>query len=169
MQPSHIIIADDHQMFAQSVSRHLRERFGVVTVVHCGAELLRLLERTEADCLLLDHRLKDIDGIDLLPAIRAAAPRLKVIALTMYNHPALVHRYRQAGAAGFVVKDDKLREIERAIRCVLAGGPFHESPGVARVRRAAEGAAAALPAVDAAPPAGTAPHRPRHDVAGDRR
>jgi DNA-binding NarL/FixJ family response regulator len=136
LNPIRVMIAEDHKSFAETLATALWRQFEIVAMAHTGADLLRLLPASEPDCLLLDHQLPDCDGLDLLPRIRVAAPRLKVIALTQHNLPMLVHRYQQAGAAGFVIKEEPLREIERAIRGVIRGERFHASPGVDHARGA---------------------------------
>ncbi|HXY20527.1 MAG TPA: response regulator transcription factor, partial [Gemmatimonadales bacterium] len=93
-----LVIADDHRVVVQGLQQLLGGRFDIVGVAYAGDELLRLLEGTAADGLLLDLSLPGRNGLDILPDIRALQPDLKVLVLTMHADRVLAEASIAAGA-----------------------------------------------------------------------
>jgi len=124
-----LVIADDHRVVVQGLQQLLGGRFDIVGVAYAGDELLRLLEGTAADGLLLDLSLPGRNGLDILPDIRALQPDLKVLVLTMHADRVLAEASIAAGALGFVPKDAGMDELELALEQVL-GGRRYVSPRV---------------------------------------
>ena len=116
-----LILADDHALFVEGLTRVLRPRYDVVAVAHSGDELLELLPSTRADCLLLDLSLPGRSGLDLLPDVRSVQPELRVLIVTMHLDRVLAEASLAGGAQGFVPKDSGIEELEVAIEEVLAG------------------------------------------------
>ena len=127
-----LILADDHHLLVQGMRSLLEARFDVVAVAHSGAELLAVLERTDADCLLLDLAMPDHNGLELMPDIKALRPDLKVLVVTMHLDRVLADAVLHAGAHGFIPKDSGTEELEAAIRTVLAGRRY-VSPRVPKI------------------------------------
>ncbi len=119
-----LILVDDHHMVVEGLRAMLQRKFTVVAVAYSAAELLDLLPRVSADCLLLDLSLPDRNGLDLMPDIIATAPELRVLVVTMHLDRVLAEAARDAGARAFVPKDSSLDELEEAIRRVMAGETF---------------------------------------------
>ncbi len=120
-EQARLIIADDHRMVVQGLEQMLGQRFEVVGVAYAGDELLKLLQRTPADGLLLDLSLPGRSGLDILPEIRTLQPDLKVLVLTMHADRVLAEASLAAGALGFVPKDAGMEELKLALSEVLAG------------------------------------------------
>ena len=116
-----LVIADDHRMVVQGLEQMLGKRFDIVGVAYAGDELLKLLQRTPADCLLLDLSLPGRSGLDILPEIRTLQPDRNVLVLTMHADRVLAEASRAAGALGFVPKDAGMEELKVALTEVLAG------------------------------------------------
>jgi DNA-binding NarL/FixJ family response regulator len=116
-----IIIADDHQMFVESLGLVLRRSYDIVGVAHNSAELMDVVSRCEADCALLDIMLPGRNGIECIPAVRGARPSLKILVVTMLLDRGLAIAALDAGAHGFVPKDASVEELVLAINEVLAG------------------------------------------------
>jgi DNA-binding NarL/FixJ family response regulator len=120
-EPVRLLIADDHHMVVEGLRKLLEPRYKVVGVAHSGAAALKLVARQPADCLLLDLSMPQGNGLDLIAPIRAAAPDLKILIVTMFVDKALAEAALQAGADGFVPKDAGSEELQTAIVEVLAG------------------------------------------------
>lgn len=73
------------------------------------------------DLVLLDLRLKEGDGLELIKSLRSQFPALRILVLSQYEAPHYVERALRAGAMGYVVKDQAAEEVLSAIRSVLAG------------------------------------------------
>jgi DNA-binding NarL/FixJ family response regulator len=125
------VIADDHRLLVQGLQQMLGRRFDVVGVAYAGDELLEVLRRTTADCLILDLSLPGRSGIDLLPDIRKVQPGLRILVVTMHVDRILAEAALAAGALGFVPKDSGMDEVETGLREVLAGRRYL-SPRVPR-------------------------------------
>ena len=126
-----LVIADDHRVLVQGLREMLGRRFDVVGAAYSGDELLSLLRKTPADCLLLDLSLPGRSGLDVLPDIRALQPDLRIVVLTMHTDRILAEASLAAGALGFVPKDSPMDEVENALAEVLAGRRYL-SPRVPR-------------------------------------
>jgi DNA-binding NarL/FixJ family response regulator len=116
-----LVIADDHRLVVQGLEQLLGKRYDIVGVAYAGDELLKLLQRTPADALLLDLSLPGRSGLDILPDIRALQPDLTVLVLTMHADRVLAEASLAAGALGFVPKDAGMEELQLALTEVLAG------------------------------------------------
>jgi DNA-binding NarL/FixJ family response regulator len=119
-----LVLADDHHMLVDSLRAMLEGRYEVVAVAYSGRELLEVLARHRADCLLLDLGLPGRTGLELLPDIRRLQPGIKVLIVTMHVDRAVADAAIRAGADGFIPKDSGLAELREAIDAVLAGGSF---------------------------------------------
>ena len=116
-----LIITDDHPMVVEGLRSMLQHRYDVVAVAHSGKDLLKVLRKVRADCLLLDLSMPERNGLELLPDIRAIRPSLKVLVVTMHLEKTLAVAALDAGANGFIPKDSGMAELEEAIEAVLAG------------------------------------------------
>jgi two-component system, NarL family, response regulator len=88
------------------------------TVCECtdGAEALAAYERFHPDWVLMDIKMKQMDGLEATREIHACAPEAKIMIVTDYDQAELREAAREAGAREYVVKDDLL-----AIPRLLAG------------------------------------------------
>lgn len=121
-----LAIVDDHPLVGHGLAS-LLEREGDLKVVGIGASLEEaetLLASDDPDVLLLDIRLREQSGLDLLPRLRQA--RTAVIVLTAYDHAPYLAAAHRLGAAGFVLKTAPLAELVDAIRRVARGGLVFE-------------------------------------------
>lgn len=127
-----IMIVDDHSLVRRGMSHVVRECFDDVEVVEaCGAaEALRFMEAGPADVALVDVRMPDTDGLELLRQMKAGWPDVPVIMLTSFDHAHYVRRALAEGAAGYLLKDATPDDLEQAIRVALSGGGNVLSPRV---------------------------------------
>jgi NarL family two-component system response regulator LiaR len=75
----------------------------------------------QPDVLLLDIRMKEGDGLQALPQIKAVSPRTSVIMLTTYANPGYLARAISGGAAGYLSKEINPEQIVRAVRAAASG------------------------------------------------
>lgn len=131
--PIRILLVDDHPMVREGLRARLSSvpRLRVVGEAGEAAEALRQLDLHQPDVVLQDVGLKDGNGIDLVPAMLARQPALRVLMFSMYDNPEYVQRALQAGARGYVLKETPAEEVLAAIEAVVAGGTFL-SPAVSR-------------------------------------
>jgi len=96
-----------------------------------GAAAVDLLRRTAADVVLMDIRMPELDGLEATRRIIAADPSSRILILTTFDLDEYVYRALEAGASGFVLKDDPPEQLIAAVRTV-AGGDALLSPSVTR-------------------------------------
>jgi DNA-binding NarL/FixJ family response regulator len=121
-----IMLADDHVMFRQGVRRIIEETPGleVVGEANDGLELLRLLKTQETELVLLDISMPLLRGLEATREIKQLYPQVKIILLTMHRTREFLHQALEAGAEGFLLKEDADFELLRAIQTVRGGGKF---------------------------------------------
>ena len=122
-EPIRILIVDDHPLLREGITMVLAQEKDMLLVgaASTGREALSLYATTRPDLVLMDLRLPDMNGIDAMTAIRASAPRAKVVILTTFEGDAEVSRALNAGAAGYLLKSMPRKQIVEALRQVLAG------------------------------------------------
>jgi DNA-binding NarL/FixJ family response regulator len=130
-----VLLADD-QALIRAGFRVLLEAAGDVTVVGeavNGAQAVDLARQTQADVVLMDIRMPDVDGLEATRRIAAAddLAGVRVIILTTFETDDYVYQALRAGASGFLVKDCEPDDLIRAVR-VVARGDALLSPSVTR-------------------------------------
>jgi DNA-binding NarL/FixJ family response regulator len=118
-----VLIVDDHEMFASSLAMVLDAEPDlrvVGTAATCKAAL-SLVQATAPDVILLDHRLPDGDGVDLIGPLLAALSTAQVVMVTGSTSDQVLLAAVEAGAAGFVDKSRSIEEVVSAVRSAAAG------------------------------------------------
>jgi len=127
-----VVIADDHHLVREGIRQVLMagDEFEVVGEAGDGAEAFRLAESLTPDVLVLDVSMPGQSGIDVTSALRDRASPVRVLVLSVHDHPQYVIAAVRAGARGYLRKDTEPAELRRAIRAVARGEAFF-SPSVA--------------------------------------
>jgi DNA-binding NarL/FixJ family response regulator len=120
---SRILVVDDHPVVRQGLLHFINQQ---EDLVGCGeasnsAEALRAIALCHPDLAIVDVRLKNEDGLELIKQLKAGFPELRILMLSQYDLPLYAERALRAGALGFVIKAQAADEILTAIRSVLAG------------------------------------------------
>ena len=115
--PIRVLIADDHQLFAQALEAMLADEEQIDVVGHArdGRQAIELARTLEPDVILMDISMPGMDGIEATRRLRAARVPVRVLVLTGSNSRIDVDRARDAGAAGYVTKDRIASELLDAI------------------------------------------------------
>ncbi len=92
--PIKVVLIDDHPLFRAAAAAALRDVAGIAIVGEAsdGAAALPLISRERPHVVLVDIRLPDIGGIELVPRIRAAHPSTKIIMLSAFAYEVYVRR-----------------------------------------------------------------------------
>ena len=125
--PIRIVVADDHALVREGIRRVLEEvpEFEVVAEAADGEETLECVKRSQPDVLLLDLTMPGIGGLEVTRLIRSESERPRVIILSMHDEAEYVLRAVQAGADGYLLKDDAGPKMLRlAVAAVHSGESF---------------------------------------------
>jgi DNA-binding NarL/FixJ family response regulator len=133
VQKIRAVLADDHALVRQGISRFLEES-GEITVVaeaEDGERALELVAEHKPDIAILDIRMPKLSGVDLARRIKAEYPEVKILMLTAYDDDPYVFALLQAGVDGYIVKTADSTQLIQAIRQIMRGEPALD-PGVAK-------------------------------------
>ncbi len=100
------MLVDDHAGFRQVVQNLLQAAGVEWAECEDGAEAVREYPRVRPDVVLMDIAMKGLDGLQATRQIRRAFPEARVIMLTQYDDPDLRLAAKEAGAVGYLLKDD---------------------------------------------------------------
>ncbi|HMJ72392.1 MAG TPA: response regulator transcription factor [Solirubrobacterales bacterium] len=121
-----VLIADDHGI-VRSGLRLLLERqpdIEVVAEAADGAEARELAIRERPDLAILDVKMPKLTGLQATREIKAQAPEVAVLILSMHDEERYISEALKAGASGYVVKTQADTDLVAAIRAVERGEPF---------------------------------------------
>ena len=115
--PLTVVIADDHDLFAESVRAFLSTERSIDVVGRAanGEEAARLVAEVKPDVVLMDISMPVMNGFEAARKIRDAVPDTCVLFLTGSNSPADVAEARASGGAGYLTKDRIASELVNAI------------------------------------------------------
>jgi len=120
-----ILIADDFAAFRRLISSKLKENgFQTVAEASDGLEAVAQAATLQPDIVLLDIGMPNLDGIKAAAQIRTVAAKSKILFLSQFTDPAIVHSALSGGAMGYVYKSEIHRELLPAIEAALAGKTF---------------------------------------------
>src|SRR6201982_1645300 len=121
---SHLLIADDHAIFAEALRVYLEKTHTVVGLVRDGHAMVAEATRLRPDVIVVDVGMPLLNGLDAARRINVEAPNIRLVFLTMRDDPNLTAAALELGAIGFVLKHSAGQELLKAIDHVLHGKPY---------------------------------------------
>ncbi|MEI7056260.1 response regulator transcription factor [Nocardioides sp. CCNWLW239] len=133
--PIRVVVVDDQELVRSGLRRILRRRDGMEIVAECGdgSEVVEALEANPADVVVMDLRMRQVDGIAATRQLRALPSAPPVLVLTTFDEDELVSGALRAGAAGFILKDSPAEELVMAVRSVALGDAWLDPAITGRV------------------------------------
>lgn len=118
-----ILSVDDHPLFQEGIGALLncQPDMSLAGVASKGTEAIEAFRALQPDVTLMDLRLPDLSGLDVLIAIRSEFPEARIIMLTTFERDAEIRRALKAGARGYLLKSMPAQQIIETIRQVHAG------------------------------------------------
>src|SRR5271154_4449279 len=115
----HLLIADDHAIFAEALRVLLEKTYSVVGIVADGRALVSEAARLKPDVAVVDVGMPLLNGLDAARRVREQAPNIRLVFLTMTDDPNLAAAALELRRVGFVLKHSAARELLTAIEHVL--------------------------------------------------
>ncbi len=128
-----VMLVDDHSLVRAGIRHVLAGTPGMEVVAEAGdgATALRLAAESRPDLVVLDLSLPDASGLEITAGLRELLPQVRVLILSVHDHPEYVLGAVRAGAQGYLRKDTSPAELREGIRAVARGESYF-SPPVAR-------------------------------------
>lgn len=123
-----IAIVDDSDEFRKAIRFYLEQipDFVAVGEAKNGVEFIKLAKETAIDVALVDIKMPEMDGIAATYQIaKTYYPYLKIIAISMHNEFENLKAMIEAGAMGYINKDDVFLHLEKAIRSVMSNKHYY--------------------------------------------
>lgn len=121
-----VVLADDH-VFVRDGIKSLLENEANITVIGeatDGLEALTAIDELKPDLLILDIRMPNLTGIEVVEKLRGKNNNVKIIMLSMHESEEYVLKSIQAGADGYLLKGSSKEEFLKAVHTVSNGGKY---------------------------------------------
>jgi DNA-binding NarL/FixJ family response regulator len=140
-----VYLVDDQSIIRAALRSFLGARPDIEVVGDCGdpRAALKAIQDLRPDVVVLDITMPGLSGLDLLPQVRKALPRSKVVMLTHHEGENFVQQALESGAEGYLSKDSDPSELALAILAVQRGDPYvspRVAAGLVRGLRSGDGA-----------------------------
>lgn len=135
IKPIRVLIADDHLLLRDGISV-LIANCGDIEVVgeaETGREAIAVHRRLRPDVTLVDLQLPDMDGVEVITAIRQDSPQARLIVLTTYSGDTRAQKALKAGARAYALKNHVRRDLLDTIRLVFAGHKYIDPEVAAQI------------------------------------
>ena len=133
MKPIRILLADDHHLVRAGFRGLLESLAGIEVIGEAcnGREALHLIETQRPDVVLMDIGMAELNGLEATARSTQEYPAVRVIILSMHADKEYVLKALRAGAAGYLLKDADITQLELAVKAVASGGTFL-SPSISK-------------------------------------
>jgi DNA-binding NarL/FixJ family response regulator len=132
MRPLKVLLADDHRLILAATRLVLEQADDIELVGEAtsGSQVLPLIARTNADLVLLDIRMPEMDGLTCLDRIRKTHPDVAVVVMSGCDDPETISAALARGARSFISKLIDPRDLPSALRLAAEGGVYNSVSSV---------------------------------------
>ncbi len=123
MEKIRVFLAEDHVVVREGLRELIRQEADMEVVGEAGdgEETVRLTKELKPDVVLMDIAMPGLNGIEATRQIKGNLPRTCILVLTAYDNPEFIFAVIEAGAAGYLLKNIKGKELVNAIRTAHEG------------------------------------------------
>jgi DNA-binding NtrC family response regulator len=118
--PLRLLLVDDEKSFVNILTKRFQRRNIKVTKAYSGADAIQALRTDEFDVAVLDLKMEDMDGIEVLKILKIMDPRLAVIMLTGHGSAEAAEQGLKLGAFDYLSKPCELEELLKKIESAYA-------------------------------------------------
>ena len=121
-----VLLVDDHELMRRGIRDAINtsDHFEVIDESDTGEEALMKVEKYQPDVLISDISMSGVSGIGLCKEVRESYPETKVLMLSMHKDPQYIIKAFEAGASGYLPKDVKDEELQKAIIEISEGRKY---------------------------------------------
>lgn len=121
-----VVLADDHVFVRDGIKSLLENEANIEVVGEAidGADTLEVVAETKPDLLIVDIRMPNLTGIEVVEKLRSEKNTVKIIMLSMHESEEYVLKSIKAGADGYLLKGSSKEEFLKALHTVSAGGKY---------------------------------------------
>jgi len=118
-----VLLAEDHTVVREGIRELIlgEEDMEVVGEVGNGEEAVKLVSQMEPDVILMDVAMPGMNGIEATRRIKKSHPSIAILVLTAYDSEEFISALLKAGAAGYLLKNVRGRQLVNSIRAVCDG------------------------------------------------
>ena len=110
-----VLLVDDEIGFADVLAKRLGKRGMAVTPVYTGTEAIQTIRKNDFDVAVLDLKMEDMDGIEVLKIFKKAYPEMEVIMLTGHGSEKAAKEGIEYGAFDYLTKPCELKDLVKKI------------------------------------------------------
>jgi DNA-binding NarL/FixJ family response regulator len=121
-----VVLADDHVFVRDGIKSLLENEANIEVVGEAidGADALEVVAATQPDLLIVDIRMPNLTGIEVVEKLRSENNNVKIIMLSMHESEEYVLKSIKAGADGYLLKGSSKEEFLKALHSVAVGGKY---------------------------------------------
>lgn len=121
-----VVLADDHVFVRDGIKSLLENEANIEVVGEAidGADALEVVATSKPDLLIVDIRMPNLTGIEVVEKLRSESNSVKIIMLSMHESEEYVLKSIKAGADGYLLKGSSKEEFLKALHTVAAGGKY---------------------------------------------
>lgn len=129
MEKIKVLIADDHPVMRSGIKSVLLNdpQIEVAGEAADGLEAFSLIEKNNYDVALIDMKMPEMSGLEILRRISKTQNNVRFVFLTMYKDEDLFNEAMDAGAMGYVLKENAVEDVLESVKAA-AGGNYYISP-----------------------------------------
>lgn len=115
MKKCNVLVVDDDQIIRDQLLKELKRNFFTVHQAGCGREAMEIAGRADIDIILLDVKLPDIDGFELLEKLKQKRPDCVIIVITGFGNQEIAIQSLRRGAIDYIEKPIRMLEMSAAL------------------------------------------------------